>query len=355
MAKTVINVGTSANDGTGDPLRTAMQSTNSNFNEVYTLFGNGSTLALSGDVSVSGGTATIGSGAVTGAKIANDTIALTNLADIKINDTTDVIYTNIAITVVNPGSGNVYYYDGANQAITLSKGQTYRFDQSDSSNNGHPLRFSTTANGTHASGSEYTTNVSTNGTPGSAGAYTQITTEQDTPTLYTYCTAHSGMGNTVSYGASLDSRGLVSQIGLDTNDYITVLSDKISFFIDGSEDMRLQDSGTLQVEGDVVAYSTVISSDEKLKDNVETIDGALDKVKQLNGVTFNYKSNGKASGGIIAQDVEKVLPSLIKEQNTLDGSDTFKTVDYNGLVGLLIESVKELSDRLDKCENCKKD
>ena len=82
MAKTVINVGTSANDGTGDPLRTAMQSTNSNFNEVYTLFGNGSTLAVSGDVSVSGGTATIGSGAVTGAKIANDTIALTNLADI---------------------------------------------------------------------------------------------------------------------------------------------------------------------------------------------------------------------------------------------------------------------------------
>ena len=159
------------------------------------------------------------------------------------------------------------------------------------------------------------------------------------------------MGNTVSYGASLDSRGLVSQIGLDTNDYITVLTDKISFFIDGSEDMRLQDNGTLQVEGDVVAYSTVISSDEKLKDNVETIGGALDKVKELKGVTFNYKSNGKASGGIIAQDVEKVMPSLIKTQNTLDGSDTFKTVDYNGLIGLLIESVKELFDAAKKIDN----
>ena len=353
MAKTVINVGSSANDGTGDPLRTAMQSTNSNFDEVYTLFGNGTALSVSGDVSVSGGTATIGSGAVTSAKIANDTIALTNLADLKINDTTDIIFTNIAVTVVNPGSGNRYYYDGGLQAITLSKGQTYRFDQSDSSNSGHPLRFSITDNGTHAGGSAYTTNVTVVGTPGSAGAYTQITTEQDTPTLYTYCTQHSGMGNTVSYGASLDSRGLVSQIGLDTNDYISVQSDQINFYIDGSEDMRLQDTGTLQVEGDVIAFSTVISSDEKLKDNVETIDGALDKVKQLKGVTFNYKSNGNASGGIIAQDVEKVLPSLIKEQNTLDGTDTFKTVDYNGLIGLLIESVKELSDRLDKCENCK--
>tara|TARA_R110002020_G_scaffold453806_2_gene668882 strand:- start:1360 stop:2352 length:993 start_codon:yes stop_codon:yes gene_type:complete len=219
MAKTIIDVGTNANDGTGDPLRTAMQSTNSNFNEVYTLFGNGSTLALSGDVSVSGGTATIGSGAVTGTKVANDTIALTNLADIKINDTTDVIYTSIVVTVVNPGSGNKYYYDGANQVITLSKGQTYRFDQSAGTNSGHPLRFSTTANGTHASGSAYTTNVTVVGTPGNAGAYTQITTEQDTPTLYTYCTAHSGMGNTVSYGGVADGAVTTAKLAADSVTY----------------------------------------------------------------------------------------------------------------------------------------
>ena len=344
MAKQAIGIGTTANDGTGDPLRTAMDKTNDNFNEVYALFGNGSTLAISGDATVSAGALTIASSAV----------ETTMLNDIKINDSTNIVYTNIAVTVVNSG-GNKFYYDGGYQAITLSKGQTYRFDQSDSSNATHPLRFSTTSDGTHNSGSEYTTGVTTNGTPGSAGAYTQITTEQDTATLYTYCTAHAGMGQTVSYGASLDSRGLVSQIGLDTNDYINVQADQINFFIDGSEDMRLQDTGTLQVEGDVVAYSTVISSDEKLKNNIETIDGALDKVKQLKGVTFEYKSNDRKSGGIIAQDVEKVMPTLIQQQKTLDGSDTFKTVDYNGLTGLLIEAVKELSDRLEKCENCKKD
>lgn len=347
MAKQAIGIGTTANDGTGDPLRTAMDKTNDNFNEVYALFGNGSTLAISGDATVSAGALTIASSAV----------ETTMLNDIKINDSTNIVYTNIAVTVVNSG-GNKYYYDGGYQDITLSKGQTYRFDQSDSSNATHPLLFSTTADGTHGGGSAYTTNVTSVGTPGSAGAYTQITTEQDSPTLYTYCSAHSGMGKEVGYGAAAlasDQRGVIYQIGRDTNDYINVGTDQINFFIDGSEDMRLQDTGTLQVEGDVVAYSTVISSDEKLKDNVETIDGALDKVKQLKGVTFNYKSNGKASGGIIAQDVEKVLPSLIKEQNTLDGSDTFKTVDYNGLVGLLIESVKELSNKLDECKNCKKD
>jgi hypothetical protein len=74
MAKQAIGIGTSANDGTGDPLRTAMDKTNDNFNEVYALFGDGSTLALSGDVSVSAGAVTIANDAVENAMIANDAV-----------------------------------------------------------------------------------------------------------------------------------------------------------------------------------------------------------------------------------------------------------------------------------------
>ncbi len=108
----------------------------------------------------------------------------------------------IAVTVSNPGSGNKYYLDGAlQQTALLPKSVTIRFDQSDSSNASHPLRLSTTSNGTHASGSAFTTGVTEVGTPGSAGAYTQVTLEQDAPdVLYYYCGNHSGMGGTAYSG-----------------------------------------------------------------------------------------------------------------------------------------------------------
>ena len=106
--------------------------------------------------------------------------------------------TNLTVTVQNAG-GNKYFIGGVQQqTLNLLEGFTYKFDQSDSSNSGHPFRFSTTSGGTHSGGSEYTTGVTTSGTPGNAGAYTQIVVASGAPVLYYYCTNHNYMGGTAN-------------------------------------------------------------------------------------------------------------------------------------------------------------
>lgn len=115
------------------------------------------------------------------------------------------------------GSGNKYFINGSIATpLTLYEGNTYRFDQSHSSNSNHPLRFSTTANGTHGGGSEYTTGVTTVGTAGNSGAYTEITVPDGGPPLHFYCAYHGGMGNfadtPTTITAAITGTGVASRV-----------------------------------------------------------------------------------------------------------------------------------------------
>ncbi len=140
------------------------------------------------------------------------------------------------------GSSNGYKIDGKEAPfLTLTPGRTYKFDQSDSSNSGHPLRFYLEANKTTA----YTTNVTTNGTAGSSGAYTQIVVGDTTPMVIHYqCSAHSLMGNAVQTNSATATGTLLSSLSVSGNMDVTgtfTVSDNILMTGTGAIDVA---SGT---------------------------------------------------------------------------------------------------------------
>ena len=107
--------------------------------------------------------------------------------------------------------------------------------------------------------------------------------------------------------------------------------------------------GAILATNDVVAFA---SSDERLKENIEVIGSAVEKVEAINGVSFDWipmEGVHVHSGhdvGVIAQDVEKVLPELVTTRD-----NGYKAVKYDKLTAVLIQAVKELSDRVKTLEN----
>lgn len=102
---------------------------------------------------------------------------------------------------------------------------------------------------------------------------------------------------------------------------------------------RVIAQGEIISSGDITAFSDI-----RLKTNIEKIENALDKVCQLSGYT--YDMNNKRSTGVIAQEVEKVLPEVVQ-----DREDGYKTVAYGNMIGLLIEAIKELKEEIKVIKN----
>jgi plastocyanin len=151
------------------------------------LIGNGPTAQYT---TISDKTVTITNGQITGSKFT---------ADLVIDDTTSQTV-EVAFETNSNGSGNVYAIDGVQRkSLTLNTGTTYTFNHSSS----HPFRFSTTSDGTHAGGSEYTTGVS------KSSGTTVIEVTSSTPTtLYYYCDVHSGMGSDITVNSNSNNSGV---------------------------------------------------------------------------------------------------------------------------------------------------
>ena len=102
----------------------------------------------------------------------------------------------------------------------------------------------------------------------------------------------------------------------------------------------------MNVSGIVTAIDFNSTSDITFKENIQTVENALETVSSLRGVSFNWKETGKKSYGVIAQELKEVLPDLVSDGDV-------KTVNYNGIIGVLIESIKELKIELEKLKNTK--
>ena len=140
-----------------------------------------------------------------------------------------------------------------------------------------------------------------------------------------------------------------SKIGRDAGDYLAFTTDtRMDIYVNGNNEFRFEADGDFHADGDIIAYSTTTASDRRLKENIEVVPKALDKVQLLNGVTFDWKRNGEKSAGVIAQEVLGVLPEAVKEVTPLGGGANYLTVNYHALTSILIESIKELKTELEE-------
>ena len=131
------------------------------------------------------------------------------------------------------------------------------------------------------------------------------------------------------------------------NEFVFVGSDNTAWTVNGNNGNTWQ-SGTLTTVGDITSGGNITAnSDISLKDNIVAIPNALDKVLQIRGVTYNRNDieDNPRQTGVIAQEVEKVLPEVISED-----ANGIKSVAYGNMIGLLIEAIKEQQARIDALE-----
>ena len=93
--------------------------------------------------------------------------------------------------------------------------------------------------------------------------------------------------------------------------------------------------------GTITAVDFNTTSDITLKNNIQPVSNPLEKINQLSGYTFNWNHNDKPAVGVMAQEVEKVFPEMVTT-----GTDGYKRVNYDSLVPVLIEAIKELSSKI---------
>jgi hypothetical protein len=127
-------------------------------------------------------------------------------------------------------------------------------------------------------------------------------------------------------------------------------TDIIGFGIGGAEYFRMNASGNFLAYADVVGFSSTLS-DKRLKNNINNLESTLELLNKLRPVSYTWdeKLNRKGTDfGLIAQEVEEILPNIVKETETLFDDKIYKSVSYEKLIPFLIKSIQELTEEINK-------
>lgn len=164
-------------------------------------------------------------------------------------------------------------------------------------------------------------------------------------------TANAGTNITTNYSLDSDLRGNIKFAG-QTGEYVHFSDSnggQINFHNSGTRRFVMEDDGDFHAANDIIAFSTT-PSDMRLKSDIEPITDALAKVNALTGYTFTYDHAGRKSAGLLAQEVEQVLPSAVSNKRLplgANNNEEYKTLQYDQTIALLVESVKELKSEID--------
>jgi len=173
----------------------------------------------------------------------------------------------------------------------------------------------------------------------------------------------SGIGNEAALNFGLENSTYAADAGNAQIKAITTAANNRSDMVfstwNGSAfgaRVRISHDGNLTAAGDLVAYGS--PSDKRLKENIKPIESALDKVSKLQGVTFDWKKSDsildiKEDIGFIAQDIQKVIPELVRENE-----DGMLSMRHQGIAPILLEAIKELKAEIEELKkhrcDCKK-
>ena len=370
-----------------------------------------STLARAGSGSFSGSyqgdgsllTGVVASGSIQSASVAVRATTLSPAATASFADKADEAVTSIVIpvTVVDDG-GNKYAFNGVTTPkLSLKRGSRYRFDLSDSTNGSHPFAFRLPDD------TSYTVGVTTVGSAGSAGAYVDFDVNFATSSsLKYYCTSHgNAMGNKIelidlfggafsgSFSGSYEGDGsnltgigafpftgsaAVSGTLLITGSSTLALrvtgSTALtgSLFVSGAVSASAGFSGSFQgdgsdltgvggfphtgsaditgsllVTGSAFVTSLTETSALRYKKYVKDLNSETDNIYQLRPVHFRWRDDNRRDYGLIAEEVEKIYPDLVTKGDNGDALG----ISYTKLTALLVKTIQELTDRVEKLEN----